>query len=368
MHIPFLSFSGQHNLIQEEVLAAMARVYESQSYVLGQEVKQFEGAYAAFSQVHHCVGVANGLDALQLSLRVLNIGPGDEVIVPSNTYIATWLAVSHVGATIVPVEPDVDTYNISSKLIEEAITSRTKAIIPVHLYGQACEMGPIMEIAQRFGLSVVEDNAQAHGATYQGQLTGSFGHINATSFYPGKNLGALGDAGAVTTNNDGLAESIRTLRNYGSTHKYYNEHIGYNSRLDELQAAVLSVKLPMLTKWTHDRQQVAKLYQKQLTGIADLKLPSIAAEATHVYHIYVVCTKRRGELQKHLTHNGIGTLIHYPLPPHLQKAYSYMNFRRSDFPIAEELADTCLSLPMWPGLSEEDINIVCETIKEFFNS
>ncbi|MBX0292141.1 DegT/DnrJ/EryC1/StrS family aminotransferase [Hymenobacter sp. HSC-4F20] len=368
MQIPFLSFSGQHDAIREEVLAAIARVYDSHWYVLGQEVEQFEAAYAAFNQVQYCIGVGNGLDALELSLRALNIGSGDEVIVPSNTYIATWLAVSHVGATIVPVEPRLDTYNINPDLLEAAITSRTCAIMPVHLYGQACEMDAIMDVAYRHNLYVIEDNAQAHGAAYKGQLTGSFGHVNATSFYPGKNLGALGDAGASTTNNAALAKKVRTLRNYGSQQKYYNEVIGHNSRLDELQAAVLSAKLPMLIEWTGQRQEVAALYNERLASIPDVHLPAVAAGATHVYHLYVVRTSRRDDLQQYLAEQGIGTLIHYPIPPHLQEAYRFMNFKAGDFPIAENLATSCLSLPMWPSMTAAEVDRVSDALHTFFKS
>ncbi|MCC2547925.1 DegT/DnrJ/EryC1/StrS family aminotransferase [Hymenobacter sp. BT175] len=366
MTIPFLSFAPQHQPIREEVLAAISRVYDSQWYVLGQEVAAFEAAYAGFNGVGHCVGVANGLDALHLALVALGIGPGDEVIVPSNTYIATWLAVSYVGATPVPVEPDPATFNLDPDRLEAAITPRTRAIMPVHLYGQACQMSRILEIARRSNLFVVEDNAQAQGAAEHGRLTGSFGQVNATSFYPGKNLGALGDAGALTTDDAELATRLRTLRNYGSQKKYFNEVVGYNSRLDELQAAVLGVKLPYLTRWTQERQQVAALYQQQLAGLGDLILPATAPGCTHVYHLYVVRTARRDALQAHLAAAGIGSLIHYPIPPHRQQAYASLGYLPGAFPIAEELAATCLSLPLWPGLTEEQVAFVATGIKAFF--
>jgi dTDP-4-amino-4,6-dideoxygalactose transaminase len=366
MQVPFLSFTPQHQPIREEVLQAVARVYDSQWFVLGKEVTDFEAAYAAFNKTAHCVGVANGLDALHLSLMALGIGAGDEVIVPSNTYIATWLAVSYVGATIVPVEPDPATYNLDPTLLEAAITSRTKAIMPVHLYGQACQMDAIMEIAQRHGLAVVEDNAQSQGAMCQGQFTGSFGNVNATSFYPGKNLGALGDAGAVTTNDEALATKVRVLRNYGSEKKYHNEVIGYNSRLDELQAAALGVKLQYLPEWTAQRQATAELYLQELAGVGDLVLPTTASGCTHVYHLFVIRTQHRAALQAHLTAQGIGTLIHYPIPPHRQQAYADTDLAQRTFPIAEELADTCLSLPMWPGMQPAHITTVVEAIKEYF--
>ncbi|WBA41971.1 DegT/DnrJ/EryC1/StrS family aminotransferase [Hymenobacter canadensis] len=367
MQIPFLSFSPQHHPIREEVLAAIARVYDSQWYVLGQSVTDFEAAYAAFNQVENCIGVANGLDALHLSLIALNIGPGDEVIVPSNTYIATWLAVSFVGATPVPVEPNAATYNLDPALIEAAITPRTKAIMPVHLYGQACEMTAIMDIARRHNLVVVEDNAQAQGATADGGVTGSFGNANGTSFYPGKNLGALGDGGAITTNDAEVAQRLRSLRNYGSQKKYYNEVIGYNSRLDEMQAAVLSVKLPYLPDWTAQRQQIAARYTELLAGINSLHLPVVAAGSTHVYHLYVVRTAQRDALQQHLTAQGVGTLIHYPVPPHLQEAYAHLQIPAGQYPIAEELAATSLSLPMWPGMTEEHVVAAAEAVCSFFN-
>jgi dTDP-4-amino-4,6-dideoxygalactose transaminase len=365
MTVPFLSFTPQHAPIRGEILEAIAGVYDKQWYVLGEQVQAFEAAYSHFNQVGHTVGVANGLDALHLALEALGVGPGDEVLVPSNTYIATWLAVSFVGGVPVPVEPNPQTYNLDPARLEAAITPRTKGIMPVHLYGQACEMGPIMDVAARHGLWVVEDNAQAQGAAWQGQPTGSFGQANGTSFYPGKNLGALGDAGAITTNDAVLAGKLRTLRNYGSQQKYYNEVIGHNSRLDELQAAVLRVKLRQLPAWTGQRQQVAQLYDEQLAGVGDLLLPAVAAGATHVYHLYVVRTAHRAALQQHLTEQGIGTLIHYPVPPHLQQAYAQLGLAAGSFPIAEELAATCLSLPMWPGMEAAHVRAVVEAVQSF---
>ncbi|MDJ0364561.1 DegT/DnrJ/EryC1/StrS family aminotransferase [Hymenobacter sp. H14-R3] len=366
MNVPFLSFSPQHDPIRAEVLAVIADVYDKQWYILGEQVKTFESEYSAFNQVAHTTGVANGLDALHLALLALNVQPGDEVIVPSNTYIATWLAVSYVGGVPVPVEPNLHTYNLDPALIEAAITPRTKGIMPVHLYGQACEMGLIMAVAQKHGLWVVEDNAQAQGAAWEGGLTGSFGAASGTSFYPGKNLGALGDAGAVTTNDEALNTKIRTLRNYGSQQKYYNEVIGQNSRLDELQAAVLRVKLEYLPEWTRQRQQVAVWYDAHLAGLGDLVLPVIAEGATHVYHLYVVRTARRAALQQYLTDRGVGTLIHYPVPPHRQQAYAHLNMPARAFPIAEEIADTALSLPMWPGMSEEQVEKVSAAVHGFY--
>ena len=365
MQLPFLSLEPQHAPLRAELTAAFTRVHDSYWYVLGEEVRQFEREYAAWNRVPHAVGVANGLDALVLALRALRVGPGDEVIVPSNTYIATWLAVTQVGATLVPVEPDPATSNLDPTAVAAAITSRTRAIMPVHLYGQACRMPEIMALAARHGLAVVEDNAQAHGAAFDGQLTGSFGHLNATSFYPGKNLGALGDAGAVTTADPALARRVQVLRNYGSAQKYYNEEIGYNSRLDELQAALLRVKLPHLAAWTGQRQQLAAWYGRHLAGIAGLRRPHTATGATHVYHLYVVHHARRDALQQHLTQQSIGTLVHYPVPPYRQPAYQALNMPARRFPIAEELAATCLSLPLWPGMTEGQIMAVAAAIRAF---
>ena len=349
-------------------MAAIGRVYDANWFVLGEELEQYEAAYARFNQVPHCIGLGNGLDALHLALMALGIGPGDEVIVPSNTYIATWLAVSFVGATVVPAEPRPDTFNLNPELIKAAITPRTKAIMPVHLFGQACEMVQVMEVARKHKLLVIEDNAQAHGATCSGQLTGSFGHANATSFYPAKNLGALGDAGAITTSDARINQKIRALRNYGSAEKYYNEMIGRNSRLDELQAAVLRVKLKYLAGWTRQRQEIATYYQAQLSGIAGLSLPQTAKSCTHVYHQFVIRTERRDALQHYLTGKGIGTLIHYPVPPHLQQAYRCKGFEKGSFPVAEALAETSLSLPVWPGLKEQEMEAVTTAVRNFFTT
>lgn len=365
--IPFLDLKAVNALYKEELKKAFDTVFESGWYILGNSVKKFEDEYSTFNKVKHCVGVSNGLDALHLALISLSIGPGDEVIVPSNTYIATVLAVSYVGATPILVEPDITTLNIDPAKIEASITPFTKAIIPVHLYGQCCQMDKIMEIALRNDLYVIEDNAQAHGATFKGKMTGSFGHINATSFYPGKNLGALGDAGAITTNDASLADKAITLRNYGSQKKYYNEVIGYNMRLDELQAAFLSVKLKYLMNATAERQQIARWYKKAFEDMPYITIPGIEDGATHVYHVYVITCDKREELQQYLAAAGIGTLIHYPIPPHLQEAYKHLNFNKGDFPIAEKIAESCLSLPLWPGMDEAIVSEVVDTIKKFFN-
>lgn len=366
MKISFLNFAPMHSAIKAEMIKAFEQVYDSYWYVMGRQLVEFEDAYSKFNEVEHTVGVSNGLDALHLSLKALNIGTGDEVIVPSNTYIATALAASYVGATPIFVEPNPLTYNIDPDKIAAAVTSRTKAIMPVHLYGQACEMNTIMDIADKYGLYVVEDNAQAHGAAFAGKITGSWGHANGTSFYPGKNLGALGDGGAVTTDNMEIAQRVRVLRNYGSKVKYQNEVIGHNMRLDELQAAFLSVKLKYLNEWTVQRQQIAKWYNEVLQRINGINLPSVHPDATHVYHLYVVRTKQRDALQTFLSDRGIGTLIHYPIPPHLQEAYAHLGYKKGDFPIAENLANTCLSLPIWPGMAYENIITVCTNIEEFF--
>lgn len=366
MQIPFLSFKKMHDQVKPDMMKAFEKVYDSHWYIMGNCLSTFEKNYAAYSKTQFCTGVANGLDAIIISLKTLGIGPGDEVIVPSNTYIATWLAVSYVGATPVPVEPNAQTYNINPDLIEKVITNKTKAIIPVHLYGQVCEMDKIMAIAKKHNLFVVEDNAQAQGTFCNGQISGSFGDINATSFYPGKNLGAIGDAGAITTNNEALYKKACVIRNYGSQKKYYNEVKGINSRLDELQAALLDVKLPQMDGWNKERNSIAEEFNSKLKDVGDLILPVLAKGCTSNYHLYVIRTKKRNELQEHLSKNGIGTLIHYPVPPHLQEAYNEMNFKKGDFPLAEEIAETCLSLPIYPGLTLQEIDVICSSIKAFF--
>lgn len=367
MKIPFLSLKDLNQPFETDFAQAYLDFIQSGWYILGEKVKSFEQEYSDFNLVNHCIGVANGLDALVLSLKALGIGDGDEVIVPSNTYIASWLAVSYVGARPVPVEPRIDTYNINPDLIAAAITHKTKAIMPVHLYGQICEMDAIMEIAKRYNIYVIEDNAQSQGASYHGKLSGSWGQCNATSFYPGKNLGALGDAGAVTTNDDDVAYKVSVLRNYGSEKKYYNEVKGVNSRLDELQAAFLSIKLKTLMEDNAKRIDIASQYHQNLSDIGDIVLPQLATGATSVYHLYVIRTKERDALQKYLTSCGIGTMIHYPVPPHLQKAYSELGYKKGDFPLAEEIADTCLSLPLSPNLDIAKMEHVMFEITNYFN-
>lgn len=366
MKIPFLSFETINAVVKHEIMQSFERFFDSGSYILGSAVKQFEQEYASFNQTKYAVGVSNGLDALFIALKTLGIGKGDEVIVPANTYIASLLAISYTGAVPVLVEPDIHTYNLDTSKIEQAISAKTKAILPVHLYGQSCNMDAVQDIAQRFRLYVIEDNAQAHGASWKGLPTGSWGNINATSFYPGKNLGALGDAGAITTNDEKLAHLASVYRNYGSHKKYYNDIIGYNMRLDECQAAFLSVKLRYLREWTMQRKQIADWYRMYLNATGDLILPYVHPYADHVYHLFVIRTKYRNSLQQFLMENGIGTLIHYPIPPHLQKTYAFLGYKKGDFPITEKLCETNLSLPIWPGMSEEQVFEISKTIKRFF--
>ncbi|WP_170442355.1 DegT/DnrJ/EryC1/StrS family aminotransferase [Ruegeria arenilitoris] len=347
--IPFLDLGAAYRELKQQIDDAVARVLDSGFYILGPEVEAFEAEWAAYCGSKFAVGLANGLDALTLALRALDIGPGDEVIVPSNTYIATWLAVSGVGAIPVPVEPDPATHNIDPTLIEAAITLRTRAVLPVHLYGQPADIDSILEIAGRHGLRVIEDAAQAHGAAYKGQRLGGHGDIVCWSFYPGKNLGALGDAGAVTTNDADLAARVAMLRNYGSREKYFNEEPGVNSRLDPVQAAVLRVKLKALDDWTERRRAIAVDY---LEGLKDssLILPHVPDWADPVWHLFVVRTTMRAEMQAHLAEAKIGTLIHYPIPPHMQGAYADLCLKAEAFPIARRLAQEVLSLPMGPQL------------------
>jgi dTDP-4-amino-4,6-dideoxygalactose transaminase len=364
--IPFLSFDYQQNLLGEIILQNIKEVLDSQWYVLGESVKEFENKYKTLSSVRYASGVGSGLDALIISLKALNIKKGDEVIVASNAYIASWLSITNVGATIVPVEPNEKTFNIDADKIEEKITVNTKVIMPVHLYGQPCEMDKIMHIAKKYNLYVVEDNAQAHLAKFKGKITGSFGDINATSFYPTKNIGAIGEAGCITTDNKKYAEFSKKYRNYGSSEKYICDLIGTNSRLDELQASILNIKLDYIEDWTRQRIEIANLYTQRLTNLVET--PFINSKCSHVYHLYVIKTNKRDELKEFLQLKGIGTAIHYPIPPHLQKAYSHLNFKKGDFPIAEKLANQSLSLPIYPGLSNDQVIYICDSIKEFFKS
>jgi dTDP-4-amino-4,6-dideoxygalactose transaminase len=361
--IPFLDLKSPYQELKTEIDEAYRRVMESSWFILGDEVEAFEQKFAAYCGAKHCIGVGNGLEALHLILRAYGIGEGDEVIVPSNTYIATWLAVSYAGAKPVPVEPDPHTYNLDSERVEAAITERTRAIMPVHLYGQPADMDPILGVARRYNLKVIEDAAQAHGARYKGLPVGSLGDAAGWSFYPGKNLGALGDAGAVTTNDDELSDKVRVLRNYGSRVKYYNEVKGYNSRLDPIQAAFLRVKLRHLDEWNQRRRSIAVRYLAELANIPNLILPTILEGAESCWHLFVVRHPHRDALQKHLTQAGIGTLIHYPVPPHLAGAYAELEMKTGDYPLAEQLANTVLSLPMGPHLGTEEVEFIIHTLK-----
>ncbi len=363
--VPFLDLRAPYLELRSQLDAALLGVANSGWYLLGAPLEEFERAFARFVGVKHCVGVANGLDALELGLRSMGIEEGDEVIVPSNTYIATWLAVSSLSATVVPVEPDEATFNIDPMRIEDAVTPRTRAILPVHLYGQTADMRAINEIAERHGLRVLEDSAQAHGATQWGEQAGALGDASAWSFYPGKNLGAFGDGGAVTTNDDAIADRIRMLRNYGSRVKYVNEVRGVNSRLDDIQAAVLSAKLPFLNEWNARRQSCADFYQ---TALADtpLTLPQVADGSVSAWHLYVVRTAERDALQAALKADGVDTLIHYPHPPHRQQAYADTPLARSAFPISERIHEEVLSLPIGPHMTRAQQVRVVDATKRYF--
>lgn len=364
MKIPFVTFRPMERELNDDIRTAFDRVFTRSWYIEGVEDEAFEKAFAEYCGTKYCVGVGNGLDALMLALKALGIGEGDEVIVPSNTYIATALAVTYVGATPVFVEPDIRTFNIDPALIEAAITGRTKAIMPVHLYGQACDMDPIMAVAKKYGLKVVEDCAQAHGATYKGQKIGSFGDAAGFSFYPGKNLGALGDAGAVVTDDKELADKIRALGNYGSDYKYHHIYLGNNSRLDELQAAFLAAKLPLLENMNAERRRVAKLYTE---GINNPKVitPYVNPDCVPVWHIYGIRCAERDALEKYLNDKGIGTNKHYPIPMHMQECYKDLNIPQGALPVAEEISATELSIPMYYGMTDEEIQYVIDAINEF---
>lgn len=359
--IPFLDMKSPYQELKDAIDEAVDRVLTSGWYILGQEVRAFEAEWASYAGAQHCIGVSNGLDAMHLVLRAWDIGPGDEVIVPSNTYIATWLAVSYAGATPVPVEPDPRTFNIDPSRVEAAITPRTRAILPVHLFGQTADIDALVEIARRHGLKVLEDAAQAHGATLRGRKAGSLGDAAAWSFYPGKNLGALGDAGGVTTNDPELAQRVRTLANYGSAVKYHNLEKGFNCRLDEMQAAILRAKLPVLDEWNERRRAIARKYLDTIRA-GDITLPEVLEGADPVWHLFVIRSPRRDELQRALTAAGIGTLIHYPIAPFDQPAYSDFKARRDEWPLASRIAAESLSIPMGPHLSLDDAVRVAEAL------
>lgn len=364
MKIPFVTFLPMEKELSAELRSAFERVFQRSWYIGGVEDEAFEKAFAAYCDSKYCIGVGNGLDALMLALKALDIGEGDEVIVPSNTYIATALAVTYVGATPVFVEPDIRTFNMDPTRIEAAITPKTRAIMPVHLYGQPCDMDPIMEIAKKHGLRVVEDCAQAHGALYKGRKVGTFGDAAGFSFYPGKNLGALGDAGAVVTDNKELAEKIRALGNYGSDYKYHHIYKGNNSRLDEVQAALLSAKLPHLERMNEARRTIARKFTE---GIHNPRVitPYVPDGCTCVWHIYGIRCAQRDALEQHLNAKGIGTNKHYPIPMHLQECYRDLNIPRGALPIAEEISQTQLSLPLYYGMTDEEIRYVIDAVNEF---
>lgn len=362
MNIKYTDFERMHKPLEKELAACYQEVFDSQWFIQGKKLEKFEKEYAEYCGTKYCVGVGNGLDALRLILQACDIGEGDEVIVPSNTFIATVLAISYVGAVPVFVEPDINTLLINPDLIEEKITSRTKAIMVVHLYGRLADMEKIIEIARKHSLKVFEDSAQAHGAQRNGVKAGAWGDAGAFSFYPGKNLGALGDAGAVTTNDRELAEKVRALGNYGSKIKYKHEYKGVNSRLDELQAAFLSVKLKNLDKWTEERQAIADKYYN---GIKNKKITLPLYTKENVYHIFPVLSDERNELQKYLEEKGIHTLIHYPTAIHLQEAYKDMGLKKGAYPLAEKICDTELSIPLYPGMTDGEIQYVIDCINEF---
>lgn len=362
MRVPFATFDKLHSEMKEEMMKKFEEVYDKGWFIQGSECEAFEKEFAQYCGTDYCVGCATGLDAIYLILKAMNIGAGDEVIVPSNTFIATALAVSYVGAKPVLVEPDMETYNLGATGLEEAITDKTKAIIAVHLYGQTADMDPIIEIAKKHNLKLIEDCAQAHGATYKGRKTGTFGDAAAFSFYPGKNLGALGDAGCVVTNSEEIAKTVRALGNYGSIEKYNHAYKGTNSRLDEVQAGLLRIKLASLDKVNAFRDSVA---QKYLEGINNpkVKLPVVGADRTHVWHIFAVFVQNKAEFKKYLSENGIGVVEHYPIAIHNQKCYEKDNL--GTFPLAEEISSTEVSLPMYYGMTDEEIKYVIDVINNY---
>ncbi len=362
MKIPFLNLKEIYSDLQHDFDNAYKRVMESGWYLNGPEVQSFETSFAKYCGANYCVGVSNGLDALRLILQAYNIGTGDEVIVPAHTFIATWFSVSQTNALPVPVDVKPDTFNINPSLVEKAITKRTKAIIAVHLYGQPADMDALKVIAKKYNLKLIEDAAQAHGATYKNKTVGTLGDAAAFSFYPGKNLGAFGDAGAITTNDSRLADEIKILQNYGSKEKYIHEKMGWNCRMDELQAAFLNVKLANLTDWISQRRKIASIYSSKLSDIPNFALPK--SEGGHVWHLYVIRYKYRDKLQRKLADKGIETLIHYPTPPHHSPANNNFNLDNNRYPETNKVTDTCLSLPIGPHLNADQATFVSESVKE----
>lgn len=367
MNVPILELKPAYDELRGEFDAAYRRVMESGRYLFGPELDAFETEYARSLGTAHCVGVANGLEALQMTLMALGVGHGDEVVVPSNGYIATWFAATQVGATVVPCEPDERTFNLDPGRLEAVISPRTRVILPIHLYGQPADMDAIADIARRNGIFLLEDAAQSHGASYRGRQAGALADAAGISFYPSKNLGAFADAGAVTTGNAELSEKIRLIRNYGSRIRYQNEVIGLNSRMDELQAAFLRVRLTRLEEWNIRRRRLATIYLHQLHGVGDLVLPHVPPWAEPVWHLFVVRTARRDALRAHLASLGIGSDIHYPTPPHLSGAYRNRGWKRGDFPVAERLAAEVVSLPIGPHLTTEQVDSVCAGVRSFFS-
>ena len=364
MNVPFVSFLPMDRELKQDLQAAFQRVFDSSWYIQGKENAAFEAAFAAFCGTEHCIGVGNGLDALVMILKALGIGPGDQVLVPSNTYIASALAVTYVGATPVFVEPDIRTYNLDPQRLEEKMSPAVRAIMPVHLYGQPCDMDPIMAVAKKYDLYVVEDCAQAHGATYHGQKIGTFGHAAGFSFYPGKNLGALGDAGAVVTNDKALADKVRALGNYGSDYKYHHIYKGNNSRLDEMQAAFLSAKLPHLDRMNQARRDIAQQYLERINN-PQVVLPWCIAGVEPVWHVFALRCQRRDELEQHLGNCGVSTVKHYPIPMHLQECYRDLGLKAGDLPIAETISAQELSIPMYYGMEQAQIDHVIEAVNSF---
>lgn len=368
MNIPFLSLDEINKELKSEFFESFSQLYDSNNFILGPNVELFESMYAKYNETKYCVSVGNGLDAITLSIKALDIGKGDEIIVPANTFIASLIAISNSGATPVLIDCNVEDYNIDYNQITSLITSKTKAVLAVNLYGQPCSLNKIDEICEENGIYLIEDNAQSQGAKDSGRLAGSVGVLGCTSFYPGKNLGALGDGGAITTNSKYLYEKLLKLRNYGSSVKYKHELIGVNSRLDEVQAIFLSIKLKRLNKWNKSRNELAEIYFDKLKGIENVVPPSIRDGVEHVFHLFVVRVEKREELQAFLKKNGITTLIHYPIPCHMQPSYSYLRKAEDDYPVAFSLSKEILSLPLYIGLTEEDIGYICAKIKEFYLS
>ena len=367
MKVPFVDLSRMHQALEERIIKELKEIIQKGDFILGKRVEEFEENFAKYCNVNHAASVSTGTNALELISRGLGIGKDDEVIVPANTFIATASAVVSAGAKPVLVDCD-ESCNIDVKKIESAITGNTKAIMPVHLYGQPAEMDEILEIAKKHNLKVIEDACQAHGALYRGKKVGSLGHAAAFSFYPAKNLGAFGDAGIAVSNDKELIEKIKMLRNYGQSKKYYHDFFAFNKRMDALQAAILNVKLPSLDEWNEQRRKIASYYNKMLKDVKEIELPNEKSHIAQVYHLYVIKTKKREELQKFLEEKGIGTGIHYPLPIHLQKAFSHLGHKEGDFPKTEQYSRQILSLPMFPGMREEEAKYVANRIKSFFGN